>query len=121
MKKLHALLLSALMIFVFVLAGCGGNPDLYADSEYLGTWTATTAEYSGFTIPIDDLMDGFSFTLEADGSASATIDGDTGKGDWEPTDDGILLKDSTGEMSFTGADGNLVIEYSGAVLTFEKQ
>ena len=119
MKKLVRML-AVVFAFAFVLVGCGGS-DKYAGSEYLGTWKATTAEYSGMSFDTEDLIGEFSLTLEANGNVKAVVAGESEKGEWEPTDDGILVKDSSDEMEFTKKDGNLVLDYEGVTITFEKE
>ena len=59
------------------LTGCGGSDDKYADSPYVGTWAAKTAEYSGVEVDVAEVIGAFEITLNADGSASMLEEGET--------------------------------------------
>ena len=112
-------LLISLFTILFLLVGCGSAK--YANSKYLGTWKATQAEAYGVSISTESLVGEFSMDLKEDGSAKVTIDKDTYKGDWEEIKNGIQLKDSKDTRDFKAKDGHLILEYSGATITFEKQ
>lgn len=101
------------------LTGCGGG-DKYADSPYVGTWVAKTAEYSGVEVDVAEIIGAFEITLNADGSASMLEEGETLECDWEPTDSGVTMKDST-QVDLTYEDGKLVTEMSGVTFYFEKK
>ena len=102
------------------LTGCGGSDDKYADSPYVGTWAAKTAEYSGMEMDVNEIIGAFEITLNADGSASMLEEGDTIDCGWEPTDSGVTMKDST-QVDLTYEDGKLVTEMSGVTFYFEKK
>ncbi|MCI7393008.1 MAG: hypothetical protein MSH28_05780 [Clostridiales bacterium] len=102
------------------LTGCGGSDDKYADSPYVGTWAAKTAEYSGVEVDVAEIIGAFEITLNADGSASMLEEGETLECDWEPTDSGVTMKDST-QVDLTYEDGKLVTEMSGVTFYFEKK
>ena len=101
------------------LTGCGGG-DKYADSPYVGTWVANVAEYAGVEVDVADIIGAFEITLNADGSASMLEEGETLECDWEPTDSGVTMKDST-QVDLTYADGKLVTEQSGVTFYFAKK
>ena len=101
------------------LTGCGGG-DKYADSPYVGTWVANVAEYAGVEVDVADIIGAFEITLNADGSASMLEEGDTLSCDWEPTENGLKMTDST-QVDFTYEDGKLVTEMSGVTFYFEKK
>ena len=101
------------------LTGCGGG-DKYADSPYVGTWVAKTAEYSGVEVDVAEIIGAFEITLNADGSASMLEEGETLECDWEPTENGLKMTDST-QVDFTYEDGKLVTEMSGVTFYFEKK
>lgn len=101
------------------LTGCGSD-DKYADSPYVGTWAAKTAEYSGVEVDVAEVIGAFEITLNADGSASMLEEGETLECDWEPTDSGVTMKDST-QVDLTYEDGKLVTEMSGVTFYFEKK
>lgn len=109
----------ALCAMVFFFTACGAK---YADSEYLGTWKATTATMSSISLDVSKTIGEFSITLEKDGSVRATIGKDKEKGKWEETENGFKLKDSSSEMDFTKTEkGNAKVEYQGMTLVFEQQ
>ena len=101
------------------LTGCGGG-DKYADSPYVGTWVANVAEYAGVEVDVAEIIGAFEITLNADGSASMLEEGETLECDWEPTDSGVTMKDST-QVDLTYEDGKLVTEMSGVTFYFEKK
>ncbi|MDO4472368.1 MAG: hypothetical protein Q4C17_04310 [Bacillota bacterium] len=101
------------------LTGCGGG-DKYADSPYVGTWVANVAEYAGVEMDVAEIIGAFEITLNADGSASMLEEGETLECDWEPTDSGVTMKDST-QIDLTYEDGKLVTEQSGVTFYFEKK
>lgn len=103
------------------LTGCGGGDEgKYADSPYVGTWVANVAEYAGVEVDVADIIGAFEITLNADGSASMLEEGETLECDWEPTDSGVTMKDST-QVDLTYEDGKLVTEMSGVTFYFEKK
>lgn len=102
------------------LTGCGGSDDKYADSPYVGTWAAKTAEYSGMEMDVNEIIGAFEITLNADGSASMLEEGDTIDCGWEPTENGVKMSDSS-VVEFTYEDGKLVTEESGVTFYFEKK
>lgn len=104
-----------------VLAGCGGSDEKYADSPYVGTWAANVAEYSGIEVDVEEIIGAFEITLNADGSATMLEEGDTLDSEWEPTENGVKMKDATSEVEFTYEDGKLVTEESGVTFYFEKK
>ena len=116
MKKKFSLGLVLVMVLAFCLTACGG--DKYADSKYVGTWNATVAVASGLEVPVDTIMDEFTIILNADGTATAKVDGDSEDGQWEETEKGVVI-DETAELT---ADGDkLTIEKDGVIIYFEKE
>ncbi|MEA4923591.1 MAG: hypothetical protein VB031_09635 [Eubacteriaceae bacterium] len=116
-KKRIALILSVVLL-VAVLTACGAD---YSDSGYTGKWKATTASMSGMELSVEEAIGEVTLELESNGNATITISDKDAGGDWEPTDGGITLKDSSDEMTFKDKDGKLVGEMSGITLTFEKE
>lgn len=104
------------------LTGCGGGEaeEKYADSPYLGKWTANVAEYAGVEVDVNDIIGAFEITLNADGSATMLEEGETLDSEWEPTENGVKMMDSSSEVNFTYEDGKLVTEQSGVTFYFEK-
>ena len=113
-----AVILAGVMM---IATACGGSAK-YADSKYLGKWSATKAEYMGMELGVKDILGGeFSFTLTEDGKVTLKVVDDEEKGNWDETDDGIQFEGDE-EMTFKAADdGTLALEYQGMNLTFEKE
>ena len=67
---------------------------------------------------VEELFGDFSFTLEADGTAKASMDGEEESGKWEETDNGVSL-DS--EMELIADGEKLTYEEEGVIIYFEKK
>lgn len=113
-KKLMAL--AVLLTFLFSLAACGAK---FKDSQYLGTWKGTTAEYAGLEMSVDEIVGETTVTFEADGSCTVSSDGDSESGSWEETDTGVSI--DGGDLEMTLTDGKLVMTMDGVTIYFEKQ
>ncbi|MGI6737325.1 MAG: lipocalin family protein [Anaerovoracaceae bacterium] len=121
MKKLLAAAACLVIgIGMMCLVGCG---DKYADSPYVGTWKAVSAEVSGFEVSMKTVGLEMTLTLEEDGSCTVDAGDNSGSGDWEETDSGFKVKDSSGDMNFKVGDDKktATVEYSGATLKLKKQ
>ena len=121
MKKRTAIICAALLAGVMVmLTACGGSAK-YADSKYLGKWTATKAEYSGIEMGVKDILGGeFSFELSEDGKVKMTVVDDEKSGKWDEVEGGIQF-DGDDDMTLKEEGGALTMDYSGVKLTFEKE
>ena len=114
MRKLLVIL--SIMVMVFVMTGCGENT---SSSPYLGTWSATSAEYNDIEMEITTLFpDGFTITLNDNGKCDVSIDGTNETGKWVESEGGFILED---ELSFTVKDKAATLEYEGVSLKFEKK
>lgn len=113
MKKTIALMASLAMV-ILSIAGCGKSK--YADSEYVGTWTAKSAEAAGVEISMDTLFDSLSITLDKSGEATLDINGETNTGNWEETDQGFSLD---GELEFVVDGSAATVDYEGVTILFE--
>ena len=117
MKKITAVLCAVLLVGL-MLTACGGGK--YADSKYLGKWSATKAEYAGIEMGVEEIRGGeFSFTLDESGKVTLKVVDEEETGKWEETDNGIIFDDDD-KMTFEDKDGVLVMDYQGVTLTFEK-
>jgi hypothetical protein len=118
MKKIakKLLLLAVLLTFLFSLPACGSK---LKNSQYLGSWKGTTAEYAGIEMTVDDVVGETMITFEANGSCSVTSNGSTESGSWEETDTGVSIDGGNLEMTLT--DGKLVMTMDGVTVYFEKQ
>lgn len=114
MKKIVAFMISLAMI-VLCLSGCGRGK--YADSKYLGTWTAKSAEAAGVEIALDTLFESFSITLDKSGEATLDINGEKHTGTWEETEQGFSVD---GELTFTVDGSAATVDYEGINLTFRQ-
>ena len=115
-KKIRGLVLVVTLVMI-LLCACGGKD--MSDSVYLGTWEASTAEYSGMELSVDTLFDEFHFTLQDNGKVKLNLNGEEETGKWEETDTGVILED---EMEFTKVDENtLSYETDGMNVYFVRQ
>ncbi|MCF2554586.1 hypothetical protein [Faecalicatena contorta] len=115
MKKKVSIFLVCMMAAMFLLTACGKD---MSDSKYVGTWVGTTAEYEGMELSVEELFGEFSITLEADGTAKGTMDGEEESGKWEETDNGVSLD---GEMELIADGEKLTYEEEGVIIYFEKK
>lgn len=112
-------LLVALCIFAlsFTFAACGGKD--MSGSPYLGTWTATTGEYSGIEISLESALGGpFIFDLGDNGKCKMTVAGEEETGSWDETEDGFIVEDT---LTFTVDGDNAFLDYEGVIITFVRQ
>lgn len=107
----------AVVAMVFAFSACGGTD--MSGSPYLGTWSATSAEYSGIEMSVENIIGGeFTLTLNDDGSCDFSIAGETESGDWTETESGFNVED---EFDFA-VDGDIaVMDYDGISICFERQ
>lgn len=114
-KKIAVVL--AVVVMVLAFAACGSAK--YADSPYLGTWSATNAEYLGIEMSIESVIGGeFEVTLDETGKCEVSMAGETSSGSWTETETGFNVED---EFDFT-VDGDLaVLDYSGVTMNFERK
>ncbi|MBQ4361378.1 MAG: hypothetical protein II787_00490 [Lachnospiraceae bacterium] len=121
MKKATAIICAALLAGVMIMmTACGGSAK-YADSKYLGKWTATKAMYSGIEMGVKDILGGeFSFTLTEDGKVTMKVVDQEKSGKWEEIEGGIQF-DGDDDMTLKDDGEALTMDYSGVKLTFEKE
>lgn len=123
-KTLTILCTLALAISCFALIGCGGNDsaEVPADSPYIGTWQAASAEFSGETADIKEVLDSdFIIELNGDGSAHMSYDGEEATGTWSETKNGVKVVGGDYDMELKDDGGKLTIEMFGFHMYFEKQ
>lgn len=120
-KKRLSVVLAAVCLLCLLLTGC--MSDKYETSEYVGVWKATTGSMGGIQINVSKVVGGeFTLELKPNGDAKAIIGSEKGNGDWEETDKGFKLKDSSDEMVFVKVEtGKVKTDYSGMTILFEKQ
>lgn len=128
MKKTLAILCAvALAISCFAIIGCGGGSNespepIPADSQYIGTWKATGAEYKGEAQDIKEVLsEDFTLVLNADGTAVMTYDEESAC-NWAETDKGVKLSGGDSkDLELEYVDGKLVTGIFGVNLLLEKQ
>ena len=116
-KLIVVCFLAAIVAAGIALTACG---DKYADSPYVGTWNATTADYNGMEIKVESLLGEFKMTIKADGTCDVLFGGEEKEGNWEPSENGFII-DSQSDMEFISDNGKLYVNYSGVVIHFEKE
>ena len=117
MKRNGKRILFVVCMLCLFLAACGKNK--YANSPYLGTWNATSAEYAGIAMTQDD-FGSYVLTLEADGKASLEENGDAHSGVWEELEGGGIRLDKDDDLTLSDENGTLVLEMDGVRFIFEK-
>lgn len=120
MKKSIALVMA--MMFVFVLAGCGGGGS--KESAQVGSWKLVSFETGGQSTDLSQLeqmgMTGI-LTLTEDKKASLDLFGETMSGTWEADgDSGVALTFEGTTQKGTIASGKMTLEQDGDKLVFEK-
>lgn len=121
MKKYFTTLLT-LVVCICFLTACG-------DSKFVGEWHLTGGHRGDTELPIEkleELMGGsLKLFIEEDGTARLETPGTESEPvKWEETGDGILLYEGENKengSTYTYKDGNLVQEFNGLEMIFEKQ
>ena len=116
MKKFLSVLLAALLLVLAI--GCSAGDD---DDPNLGVYTAKTAEYSGFTVNVDQFFEqGFSIELKSGGKCKLTADGKTASGKW--TLDGTAFHVNGGGIDCDGTleNGVIRLDYDGVIFNMVK-
>lgn len=117
MKK-HLLAIMCALVMLFAFTACSG--DKYADSPYLGTWTATSAEMMGIELPVADVIGGdMTIVFEANGSCTLDAAGDASSGSWEETETGVSIDDGDVELTIDGDSATLVQD--DVTINFERE
>lgn len=117
MKHISKRLCCVLVLLCLLLSACGKNR--YADSPYMGTWIAVSAEYNGIELTQEEIGS-FVMTLDADGNAVMEDAEGPQSGKWEEVEGGIRL-DKDDELTLKDIDGRLVLNMDGVTFSFEKQ
>jgi hypothetical protein len=113
-RKIFALL-SACLLLVSLLAGCGKK----IDSPFVGTWNAAKYAMSGTEMSVDELGES-SLEFKDSGKVTVTFLGQSGSGTWEPGDAGLVIRDDSDEFPCTLQGTTLVMDYSGVQMYFER-
>ena len=117
MKKMLAVLLAAVLLLS--LAACGAKSD---PNE--GTYKATSGEWNGMSIGVNDVFDGgFTLQLKSGGRAVLTTGGQDYNLKWALDGKAFTLTASDSEYTGTLSDGVLILENvldSGVNMTLKK-
>jgi len=122
MRKKALLIIAVMLVTVIlatVLAGCSTMKDM-SDSEYLGTWVATTCEYAEYVMDASEIVGEYSVTLNSDGTYSAAMEDVTGDGTWAEVEGGFQL-DGDSDLTFLEDEGCMALEYNDIVVYFESR
>lgn len=124
MKRSFLVLLSVLLVFSFVLAGCGSKEPKSAVEGT--TWNATGGkDVSGIEVTAEQLglTEGNGFTLEfkEKGALSASLQGETTEGTWSEKDNVVTMVLDGESATADLADDKLTLVQGDMTLYFEKQ
>ncbi len=128
MKKRVFSLLLVLVLSLTLLAACGSSAEEKAVDDksafLIGTWVATTAEYSGTTVDAHDVFDGtFILIFKDNGDCSMFVDTDQAIVKWVMNDDGTvtLTGDDTYSITFPNdSQTTMVVDVHDVAVTMEK-
>ena len=124
MKKFMSVLCSFMLVMTcFVLVGCKKENKDVANSKYIGTWKAVSAEAFGQKVSAEEVFEGKEVFLELKGDGTGTFDDPEGTNNtftWVELEDGVKTSGDV-NMTFTDTDGQLVGEVITVKLFFEKQ
>ena len=110
-RRKASVLLFVVCIAMLLLASCGGN-------SYTGVWKAVSMEGAGLEVSLED--QDYTLEINDDGTAALTDSGITIQMNWEATEDGILLSSEDLQLSGTTEDGELILDYAGFDMHFQK-
>lgn len=126
MKKRLSVLLSVLLVFSFVLAGCGKKDSASTGLENT-TWTLTAAkeEESGLEFTGDQLatlgLTDFSFEFKEDSKVTVSAAGQTGDGTYSVDGSEVTLESDGEKLALTLDGDKMEMKQDTLTMTFEKQ
>ena len=116
MKRFFSLLLALTFLLSFAACASGGASN-EPDDPNLGVYYATTAEYSGFTVSIDEILEGgMEITLKPNGKCDIMVGGKTVGGKWTLSETGITVKGGGVEWEGSLTDGEMRLQYGDDVI-----
>ncbi len=113
-KRLSVLMM--VLLLLVTVSACGSK---LKNSQYIGTWKGTTAQYSDVEMTVDDTIGETTISFDAKGNCTLTSGGSEQSGSWEETDTGVSI--DGGDLQMTLTDGKLVMTIDGVTVYFEKQ
>ena len=112
MKKLLAVLLGMLLLLGVAAA---------ETADVTGTWYLNEISAEGVSVnPVSVGMD-MSITINADGTALVTLNGEDTDGSWAMEDGKVVVTMEGDPQAFTPEDGKLVAEEAGAKMILERE
>lgn len=128
-KRVSGLVLTVLLVFCFVLAGCGSKSKNDDAAAVIGTWNLVSASdaTSGVEVTKEQLetvgINGFSFEFKEDGAVTFTpsAGADVLEGTYTVKSDEVTIQvDGTTTIGKL-ADNQMTMEEDGASIVLEKQ
>ncbi len=124
MKKSFLVLLSVLLVFSFVLGGCGSKAPKSAVEGT--TWIISGGkDGTGIEITSDQLglvgIGDFSLEFKADGVVTASVAGETSDGTWSEKDNAVTVEIDGDTIAGTVDGDKLTLEQEDMTLYFDKQ
>lgn len=112
MKKLLAILLALALCMGFALA---------EDVDVTGTWYLNEMASGDMVVNPAAMGMEMTMTLNADGTATVTQNGDPTDGTWAMEEGNVVVTMEGDPMPFSPEEGKLVVRESGMTMTFEKE
>lgn len=112
MKKFAAILLALMLCMGLALA---------ETADVTGTWHLNEVISGEISINPGVLGMDMSITLNADGTATGDVAGETGEGTWSMEGGNVIVAMSGDPMTFTLEDGNLVSVVEGSTMIFGRE
>ena len=110
MKRFLSLLF--VLIFLFVPMACASGAASTSNDPVLGVYHVTTAEYSGFTVSINEILDeGMEIKLKPNGKCDIVVNGTTASGKWMLSGTDITIKGVGSEWEGILENGVMRLQY----------
>lgn len=104
--------LSLALVFLLAIACTSGAASTLDDDPNLGVYHATTAEYSGFTVSIDEIIDeGMDIELKSNGRCDILVNGKKASGKWALSGTDLTVKGGGIEWQGTLENGVMRLQY----------
>lgn len=107
--------ISLSLVLAFLLLGAACNSGALSTSDddpNLGIYHATTAEYSGFTVSIDEIIDeGMDIELKANDRCDIFVSGKKASGKWSLSGTDLTVKGGGIEWQGTLENGVMRLQY----------
>lgn len=121
MKGRKIALVTALVMSILMLAGCGS-------SQYVGQWNFVSGSYNGKDVSAEKLEEttggSIKLTLAKDGNALVEAGGKKAKSKWEENENGIIVydwNDRSKSTTYTFKDDQLICTVGDIEMRLEKK